>query len=121
MAIRLIEGDWEKKLTHVELNTLSTRANPSQWGRYLEAKVLYNIITTQEPEEIYTDVICQSIMEPRKPFRLRLFDEKKNRAGKHIIANRLVNTSRLINFYWFGIEINMHKFRMGCKACFFAK
>lgn len=119
-AIRLIELDRFSELTRDELKELSQRATPREWSTYVEAKTLNKIIQTQEPEELYTDILCQSYTEPRFPHRLRIYDNSKNKIGQHKLVNRLPKTSKSLNFDWFEIETDIRLFQNRCKNEFFS-
>ena len=118
-AMRLIEQDYEHKIPEEKLYRESNRATPKEWSTYLEAKALFKIMNNQDPEEIYTDILCLSYTEPRHSHRILLFDESKNKMGKNILANRIAQTSRRLKFDWFECNMTDDHFRTNCKNTLF--
>lgn len=106
-------------LTHEEILQISKRATPKEWSKYIEATTLFKILDLQDPTEIYTDIIIQSYTEPRQPQKLLVFDNSKNKIGKHKFINRIVETTKSLDFNWFGTELDIAHFRKNCKRSLF--
>lgn len=119
LSVRILEEDYRNKLSHEDLEIVSQRATPKEGSNFLEAKMLFKIIENEDPEELFTDILCQAYTEPRWPSRLKTFDNSTHKIGKHILVNRIVQTTRKLNFDWYGLNLTYAQFRTECKMALF--
>ena len=82
-------------VSNIDIHNITYRATPEMHSNYSHAVMLYDIINCQIPDEIYNDLLHNSLYESRK--NLTYFANfAKTRIGLNWFPNRLNSISKLI-------------------------
>ena len=118
-SLRVTRGDWKRRLTKNELMQNRRRATMREMSNFVQAKTLFKIVTSQKPENIFTNLLLNHANERRHPNRLFFTTSNLIKVGRNMFSNRMNKVSRKMNFDWFDCHLSPHGFRMWAKKCFF--
>jgi hypothetical protein len=95
--IRICVNDIERAFDQVTLHDLTCIKNPIQISNYFMSLYLYKIITSFQPECIYTDLISNHVNVSRSDHFTNFIARNIKNVGKNCFANRVNLISTLVN------------------------
>jgi hypothetical protein len=118
--LRLIENDFKRTKSNLELCHLSKRATPFEINNFRVARTLISIVASTEPFFLFHEFLSHAVVERRSASRPWFLDMSRTRIGRQSFANRVASISKKINFDWLGHIFSKDKLRILLKAAFFA-
>jgi hypothetical protein len=113
-ALRLIHG---QEKTRCELDAISQRSTPDEWGDYSIAKMIAMIVQTAKPKRLLQGILMNSFYERRQEGRMFFYDDSLRKIGRQRLKNRLSVISKQMKFKWLSVPIG--SLRPNLKKCFF--
>lgn len=118
--VRTIIKDYNKVIPTTKLREIEKRATPKEWSNYAHARLLYQLLVTQEPIELFLEIAPYIYFERRFPFRPKVVLESTKRNNHNVLLNRLHYIAKSIKFDWFDNNTTLSSFKTKAKNQFFS-
>lgn len=115
-ALRAAYKDRAFKFSRRELDLMSKRATPAQWGYYSTAKCAIGLMSKNNTR-IARCLNANAYVNDRLPGKAKFSDKSKLKVGKQSIVNRLVFMNSL-DFNWYKTDLSDDCLRKNLKKNF---